>query len=196
MMNDRPALTVNLNSDTFKAFYYLKEELTAFCRQEGLQATGSKEALTERISVYLSTGKKESAKAEKRYAADIGELTAESIIEPNIVCSERHRAFFKRELGKQFSFNVQFQNWLKENAGKTYGDALEAYRNILADKKTNPTKIDKQFEYNTYIRDFFSDNQSKTLQDAIRCWNYKKALPGHHRYERTDLAALVEEASR
>ncbi|SDM99007.1 DUF6434 domain-containing protein [Acetanaerobacterium elongatum] len=194
-MTDRPALTVTLDSDTFKAFYYLKEELTAFCRQEGLQATGSKAALTQRICVYLSAGKKESAKAEKRYAADIGELTAESIIEPNIVCSEKHRAFFKRELGRQFSFNVLFQNWLKENAGKTYGDALEAYRKILADKKANPTKIDKQFEYNTYIRDFFSDNQGKTLQDAIRCWNYKKALPGHHRYERTDLAALYEEVS-
>lgn len=51
-------------------------------------------------------------------------------------------------------------------------------------------EIDKQFEYNTYIRDFFADNSSKTLEDAIRCWKYKKRLPGHNRYEKSDLAAL------
>ena len=195
-MDQRPELTVNLSSDTFKAFYYLKEELTAFCRQQGLQTTGSKEALTERITVCLTAGKKESAKVIKRVAAGIGELTANSVIEQNIVCSEKHRAFFKKEIGRQFSFNVLFQRWLKQNAGKTYGDALLAYQDIMADKKANLAKqIDKQFEYNNYIRDFFTDNSGKNLQDAIRCWNYKKSLPGHHRYERSDLAVLLEGAN-
>jgi len=35
-------------------------------------------------------------------------------------------AFFKGKIGKTFSFNVQFQKWLKANAGKTYGAAIEA----------------------------------------------------------------------
>ncbi|WP_420329330.1 DUF6434 domain-containing protein [Pseudobutyrivibrio ruminis] len=37
----------------------------------------------------------------------------------NIVCSEKHRAFFKEKIGKTFSFNVQFQKWLKANVGNT-----------------------------------------------------------------------------
>lgn len=189
-MNERPLLTVGLDSETFKCFYYLKEELVSFCREEGLQTAGGKQALTERIASYLCTGKKESIKLQRKITADVGEIVKSSVIEQNIVCSEKHRAFFKKELGKPFSFNVLFQKWLKENAGKTYGDALLAYRSILADKKANPTTIDKQFEYNTYIRDFFSDNEGKTLQDAIKCWNCKKALSGHHRYEQSDLVAL------
>lgn len=52
------------------------------------------------------------------------------------------------------------------------------------------TEIGGQFEYNTYIRDFFADNPGKSLHDAIVCWNYKKGLPGHHRYEQSDLCAL------
>ena len=52
------------------------------------------------------------------------------------------------------------------------------------------TEIGRQFEYNTYIRDFFADNPRKSLHDAIVCWNYKKGLPGHHRYEQSDLCAL------
>ena len=65
-----------------------------------------------------------------------------------------------------------------------------AYYQILEDKKKGKSKIDRQFEYNTYIRDFFADNQGKSLEEAIKCWKCKKQLPGHNRYERSDLAAL------
>ncbi|MDD7668276.1 MAG: DUF6434 domain-containing protein, partial [Agathobacter sp.] len=39
------------------------------------------------------------------------------------------------KIGKSFSFNVLFQKWLKGNAGKTYGDAINAYYQILEEKK-------------------------------------------------------------
>ena len=58
------------------------------------------------------------------------------------------------------------------------------------EKKKEKTTIDGQFEYNQYIRDFFADNPGKSLQQAILCWKYKKALQGHNRYEKSDLAAL------
>lgn len=106
------------------------------------------------------------------------------------MCSEKHRAFFKDKIGDSFSFNVLFQRWLKDNAGKTYKDAIAAYFQIMEKKKSGRTKIDKQFEYNTYIRDFFDDNKGKSLEEAIKCWKYKKSLAGHNRYERADLAAL------
>ena len=69
---------------------------------------------------------------------------------------------------------------------------MQAYRDIAEQKKTTKTAIDSQFEYNTYIRDFFADNKGRTLGDAIKCWKYKKSLPGHDRYERDDLKALGE----
>ena len=71
-----------------------------------------------------------------------------------------------------------------------YKEAITAYYQILDDKKNRKTVIDNQFEYNTYIRDFFADNPGRTLDDAIKCWKYKKQLPGHNHYEQTDLAAL------
>jgi hypothetical protein len=111
----------------------------------------------------------------------------------NFVCSEVHRAFFKAHLGKSFSFNVAFQKWLKTNCGKTYADAIEAYRLIIEEKKHSKSTIDSQFEYNTYIRDFFADNKGSSLGDAIKCWKYKKSLKGHNRYESSDLTALDKE---
>lgn len=103
---------------------------------------------------------------------------------------EKHRAFFKQVIGKSFSFNVLFQKWLKQNTGKTYSDAINAYYQIIEEKKRAKTTIGKQFEYNTYIRDFYADNSGKTLEDAIKCWKYKKQLHGHNKYEKSDLIVL------
>ena len=39
---------------------------------------------------------------------------------------------------------------------------------------------------------FCKDNNGNTLEQAIKCWKYKKSLPGHNRYEVQDLYAIVE----
>ncbi|MDO5573701.1 MAG: DUF6434 domain-containing protein [bacterium] len=189
-MNTRPDLNQQLDSKTFREFYYLKEELTAFCRENGLPTAGGKLELTERIADYLDSGKITAAAPSSKKAAPIGEITVTTKIEPNFVCSEKHRSFFKEQIGKSFSFNVAFQKWLKSNTGKTYQDAIEAYHQIKEEQKKGKTTIDRQFEYNTYIRDFYADNQGKSLDDAIRCWKYKKQQQGHNRYEKSDLIAL------
>lgn len=189
-MSERPTLNKELDSKTFKSYYYLKEELMCFCRENNLPTSGGKAELTERIALFLDTGTISASVQRKRVKSDIGAITEATVIEENIVCSEKHRAFFKERIGKSFSFNAPFQKWLKTNAGKTYGDAVNAYYVILEEKKNSKTTIDKQFEYNTYIRDFFSDNKGRTLEEAIICWKYKKSLKGHNRYEKSDLVAL------
>ena len=176
-MNERPELNNDLDSKTFLNYYWLKEELAAFCRDNGLPSSGSKQELTERIAVFLDSGEiVKSVTVRKTSIA--GEITPESIIEPDIVCSEKHRAFFKEQIGKSFSFNVAFQKWLKANAGKTYKDAIDAYHEIIESKKKTKPKIDSQFEYNTYIRDFFADNKGRTLHTVTSVGFYLKAAEG------------------
>ncbi|MBE5944649.1 MAG: hypothetical protein E7258_06990 [Lachnospiraceae bacterium] len=189
-MRIRPILNKELDGKSFRSFYYLKEELVSFCRENNLPVSGGKIELTDRIAHFLDTGKVLKTSARRKVTTNIGSITVDTKIEPNIICSEKHRAFFREKIGKSFSFNVLFQRWLKSNAGKTYGDAIEAYYQILEEKKKGKTTIDKQFEYNTYIRDFFEDNQGRSLEEAIVCWKYKKSLQGHNRYEQNDLIAL------
>lgn len=190
IMNERPDISNKMSSETFRSYYYLKEELVAFLRQEGLQSTGGKIDLTNRIAHYLETGEKLSSKTNTKKTKDVGTITVDSIIESDFVCSEKHRFFFKQTIGRSFSFNVMFQKWLKLNSGRSYKDAIDAYYQIFEDKKSGKTSIAKQFEYNTYIRDFFADNSGKTLAEAIKCWKYRKGLQGNNRYEKSDLSAL------
>ena len=189
-MSERPELTIELKSKEFLEYYYLKEELVYFCRENGLPASGGKTELMERIAYFLDTGKVSAAKTVRTQKHKISTITRDSIIESDFVCSELHRAFFKREIGESFSFNVAFQKWLKSNAGKTYADAIVAYNEIKNTKKPGKKDIGSQFEYNTYVRDFFEDNKGASLEDAIKCWKYKKSIKGHNKYERTDLKAL------
>ena len=162
-MNERTELNKELDAAAFRSCYYLKQELVGFCRENGLPTSGSKAELTDRIAYFLDTGNVLKPFAKRKTALNVGTLTEDTVIEPNIVCSEKHRAFFCEKIGKSFSFNVPFQKWLKANTGKTYGDAIRAYYRILEEKKQRKTEIGGQFEYNTYIRDFFADNPGGIL---------------------------------
>lgn len=189
-MSERPELDRQLTGNTFRSYYYLKEELVNFCRLNELPASGSKIEITERIAYYLDTGKVLPASIKTKATTNVDNISEQTKIESNFVCSEKHRAFFKEKIGKGFYFNVIFQKWLKNNAGKTYEEAINAYYQILEEKKTSKTMIDKQFEYNTYIRDFFANNQGRSLEEAIKCWKYKKSMQGHNKYEKSDLMAF------
>ena len=87
-----------LSSETFRSFYYLKEELVAFCRENGLPTSGGKLELTERIAHYLDTGEILPAKQGKMKKPVVGKLTLSATIEPCFVCSEKHRVFFKEHI--------------------------------------------------------------------------------------------------
>lgn len=189
-MTERPELKKGLDSRVFREFYYLKEELVDFCRKNHLPSSGGKMEITDRIAYFLDTGNVLSPPPAKKKSGTVHTIEKATKIEPDFVCSEKHRAFFREHIGEGFSFNVAFQKWLKSNTGKTYQDAIAAYYQILKEKKRGKTTIDQQFEYNTYIRDFFADNNGKSLEQAIQCWKYKKGLPGHNRYEASDLAVL------
>ena len=124
-MDRRPELNRHLDSDTFLKWYWLKEELVRFCKENGIPSTGGKQEVAERVARFLETGETSGRDLQGGKAKRAGSLrrgtvsiTSDSVIEPAAVCSQALRAFFKEQLGESFSFSVPFQKWLKDNAGK------------------------------------------------------------------------------
>ena len=101
-MSERPKLNNRLDSSTFRSYYYLKEELIQFCRQYNLPVSGGKLELTERIAYFLDTGKVKYTSEKRRTTNVISEITEETIIESDIVCSEIHRFFSWIKSAKAF----------------------------------------------------------------------------------------------
>lgn len=108
-MSGRPILSIELDKETFLQYYYLKEELITFCRENGLSTTGGKQDITKRVAFFLSTGEKLINQRIKRKSSGI--------------------------------------------------------------------------------------NSNKLSLESVICWNFKKELAGHNKYERTDLSAINEERS-
>ena len=81
----------------------------------------------------LMSGK---SKAKRSAVNRQGPTSLDDAIAPNIVCSQDLRAFFEQYLGKSFRFKVEFQSWLRENAGLTFRDAVDTYP-LLVSRKMN-----------------------------------------------------------
>jgi hypothetical protein len=180
------------NKEDLYSTYILKKDLIAWCRENNLPVSGSKENLLKNIE-NLIEGKpavKEVAKKNSKFIPSIS-----AVIDPDYRNNEIHRAFFKSVIGEHFKFNVPFINCLNANKGKkTYREAIEVYNQIASDKKAGKKfSIGKQFEYNQYTRDFFQDNKGLSKADCIKCWNYKKTQKGSHQYEKEDLNVLSRE---
>ncbi|MCR4641736.1 MAG: SAP domain-containing protein [Lachnospiraceae bacterium] len=80
-MSDRPESDTALDGKTFRNYYYLKEELVDFCRKHDLPTAGGKTELTDRIACFLDTGKVLKPAPKVRKAADVGEITEDTVIE-------------------------------------------------------------------------------------------------------------------
>lgn len=191
----RPALTKDITLESFQDFYWLKTELTAFCRDNTISPAGSKKNIQERIEYYLKTGKKLGKKkrnnAIKNHSKSYDLVSLEKQISKNYKNNKKHREFFKSIIGERFKFNVPFMAWMKSNPEKTYQEAVNEWLRIESEKKPGKKyKIASQFEYNQYTRDFFRSNPTKKRNDAIKCWTYKKSLPGSNKYDFSDLEAL------
>ena len=194
----RPNLKTTISINDFKNHYWLKEELIDFCRTTGLKRTGGKIEITNRILKYLETGEiftkpeKDQQRTKSNFDWNTERLDLNTAITDNYKNTENVREFFKKTIGSNFKFNVEFMDWMKSSAGKTLGDSVEKWKEIAEKKrdKNYKTEIAPQFEYNAYIRDFLNDNPQLSTKDAIESWKIKRDKPGKKQYSNSDLDFL------
>lgn len=164
----RPELNKKISLPDFKNFYWLKKELVDFCRSYGINQSGGKLEITERIAAFLQNGKIDFNHTKpiktSKFDWHHSPLTLNTLITAHV------RAFFTKEIGTHFRINVPFIEWMRTNLEKTLKDAIEEWYRIKTVEKDKNYKreIAPQFEYNRYIRDFLTDNPDKSNKDAIR----------------------------
>nr|WP_318540569.1 DUF6434 domain-containing protein [Terribacillus saccharophilus] len=182
----RPELTRITNADDFLNYYWLKEELVQFCRENELPVSGSKMEITARIESFLRDGliEKPKQKQSRRKKRSKEPLSRSTVITEDHRCSQDVRAFFKQEIGEHFHFSTYIQDYFRANIGKTYEDAINAWHEEQTRKQDPAYKKDiaPQFEYNRFIREFFSNpiNKGKSRSQAVEAWNKKKSKPYSH----------------
>lgn len=192
-MEKRPEIITIKTGKELKRWYWLKEELVAYCKQNAIDYAGGKFTILERIANKLDGKKvisKKNTKAVSVFNWHGATLTPNTIITDNYKNSQNARRFFKSHCGEKFHFSIPFMHWMKANTGKKLKDAVIEWKRLqkATSNKTFKSVIPAHNQYNQYLRDFFADNPSKTLEDARHYWKLKRQLPlERHRYERSDL---------
>src|SRR5699024_8401119 len=156
----------------FRNFYWLKEELQTFCRGNGISASGSKIEISDRIAVFLETGKIQKPMRKRNTSTKtvkLEELSLDTVITEKHRCSQEVRAFFKSVIPK-FHFSTYIQNYFKENVGKTYQDVVDAWYEE-EERKKDPSykrKIGSQFEYNHLLEIISQTLKTKTKREKMQ----------------------------
>lgn len=194
----RPAISAITRGEDLKRWYWLKDELVAYCREHGIPYSAGKFELLERISHHLDTGRipqVERTTTRSAFNWATAPLTRETIITDSYRNTQNMRHFMLKEIGAHFRFNSDFMDWMRASVGRKLEDAIQQWQ-LLAARKTEPdfqTDIADHNQYNQYLRDFFAAQPLLTMQEARRCWQYKRSQPsvdGRHVYASTDLEAL------
>lgn len=192
MNTERPILNNRISIKDFKDFYWLKVELTEFCRAYKINYGGGKIEISNRIEEFIETGKAPKTKTVKsiRLPKVTQPISLETVLGIEYITYKEKKEFLTSAIGNKFHFTTHLLGFFKENASKkTYSDLInEWHKEQALLKDPNFIKeIAPQFEYNTYIRDFIKGNPNKTRKDAIKYWKIKKSKPGDNKYSKTDL---------
>ncbi|MFK7804978.1 MAG: DUF6434 domain-containing protein [Anaerolineae bacterium] len=175
-MTERPELNSNTLTIDFLDFYWLKNELTDFCREVQLSTSGSKQEITKRIAHFLETGERLKPAPKRKAEASMPEtFSRDTVIEDGWRNSQALRAFFEAEIGKAFHFNVFLRDYITNSGvGQTLGEAIDGWH----ESKNRPkgsSEIGEQFEYNRHLRAFYDANPGAPRAEAIAAWKEKRS---------------------
>ncbi len=190
----RPDIEDVSDAETLQSCYWLKAELVALARLQGVSVSGNKAEIRTRLQTYFETGTAPAKPAEKRVKPNStvwskAELNETTIITRDISFGPNVRGFFKRAIGKRFSCTSEFMAWVKANSGKTLKDAIDHWHALEARKQDPSFKRDiaPDNQFNRYIRAFFEDNPDADMAKARTCWLAKSRRPGKPVYDAADL---------
>ena len=170
----RPRITRSLSLSDFTSWYWLKTELVALCRTFGLNTTGSKLELEDRILGFLSGRPLKGATRRKNMGEMPSVFTPQTVIGKGWRCNPALGAYFRTILGSGFHFNATTRDFIHNGAGRTLADAATCYQASVHPTVQKPP-IAKQLLYNQHFRDFFAAHPGATRQQAIDEWWEKRS---------------------
>lgn len=169
----RPALTPALGAATFADWYWLKQELQAFCRQQGWPASGSKAELMQRVHAGLA-GRQLPVPTPPRARPEAtlpAVLTPDTRVSPGWRLNAVLRAFFVQHLGPGFRFNQALRDFFRDPQDRTLAEALALW---TAAQQDPHTAIAQQFQFNRHVRDYFAQHPGATRDQMLQAWHAKR----------------------
>ena len=193
----RPEISDCPDAETFRQWYYLKVELTAFARENGIRTTGGKFEIADRIAHFLEFGAPPLAPKQQKNASRFDWHTAplsdDTLITDNYKNTQNVRRYFQDRI-EGFKFSIALMDWMKANRGKPLRDAVNEALRLKGDKLAGVKQPDQPHnQYNAYTRAYFAAIPEGTAAQARALWAARRRQPGPYVFSLDDLALLEAE---
>ncbi len=170
----RPDLNDRLDPLEFARWYWLKEELVIFCRNQSIASAGAKPEVASRISAHLA-GQSYSVQTKRSPKREMPkDFTLQSVIGEGWRCNPSLGAFFKAQCGKRFRFNKAVRDFIHTQVGRNLAEAVACYRASVAPDAPK-TQIAPQLEYNRHTREFYEKNPTASRKQVLDAWWVKRS---------------------
>ena len=172
---NRPCLSKNLSELEFRRWYWLKSELIAFCRENGVPSAGAKEQIAAKVAAHLSDRALPQSVTVRRKSGKMpSEFSLDTLIGEGWRFTYKLRDFFVMHCGPDFRVNEALREWMVSGQGRPLADAIALYHSsAMAPKRP----IAKQFEYNRHIQVFKANHPGATHEEAVAAWWIKRRKP-------------------
>ncbi|MEL6640667.1 MAG: DUF6434 domain-containing protein [Pseudomonadota bacterium] len=190
-MSERPAISDCIDADTFRQWYFLKEELVAYARSQNISTVGGKFEIADRIAHFLETGERLEPDRKPKPVSTFdwhgAELTDATVITDNYKNTQNVRRYFKTRM-PGFAFSIPLMDWMKLNLGKTLADAVHAAEQIAAEKKEGKKQPDQPHnQYNAYTRAYFAAVPDGSQEEVRKLWAARRKEPGPYVFDTEDV---------
>jgi hypothetical protein len=170
----RPSLSVDLPEQEFHRWYWLKSELRAFCRRQGLAQVGAKSALVAAVAAYLGRRPAPARYLRRKAGAMPDRFTLHTRIGEGWRCTRELRGFFEAHCGPGFRYNEALRRFLASGVGRSLAEAVTVY---LRSQRAGPRPIAAQFEFNRHMRSYRSAHPGATHAQVVAAWRAARAKP-------------------
>ncbi len=173
-----------MNTTLQNALLYLKmRQLTALCKKLDLDTNGKKGELIERITTFVTTGKKTTTPqipaASKAQRGKVYPLAPETVmLFGSYTNNLATRNFFKQLIGDHFHFTAYGIDWLNERwmasnppTYQEFADFWEAER--VRRKKVKPDPKE-EWAYINFLQDYYAKYPKAPKGDAMAAWKAKQ----------------------
>ena len=184
MALERPPLSPSLDAAEFRRWYWLKQELVDFAKQEGLVTTGDKPTLAKRIALFLNGAEPQAASTTMKTVRQTistrlpEPLTSQTVLGPKQASSQQLRTFFTEAIGLRFSYDIHMRTFLASNATKTLGEAVAHWH---ATRNTAKPETLPQLELVRFTKAWHHAHPEDTQVECRAAWKQYKSLPADER---------------
>lgn len=170
-MEKRPDFNEIKSYGEFTKYYWYREELSAICKQLGIDHSGSKSELNYNIEQYFTGNIVQKKKSSKKQKVIADTLTLDTkLLECGFCFNQKFRDFFSEQTGiSNFKFNTDMVATSKKvkqdnDTSFTLGDMLDIYYG----KKEYAKYDNSSCQWNKFLKDFCADERNGIFRNKLK----------------------------